>query len=173
MYYKRSRKPIKLYRFKKSKTNKPSQHLVSLINKVVKKRSPVHHAVFDRIGQVMTQETIYTSSLLTELVQGVTEAQFIGQEVDIAGFNIKLQMINTSAITNNVNFRFMLVESPIEILSGSAGAWGAGLTAQQMFLNYGTLNPVDGLVNLKKINVIYDKVFTVTLMYLANCFHVM
>lgn len=137
----------------------------SRVKAVLRKDQDTHHGVFNEIHTGMVQNNIYTSCLVTEIGQGTSNTTRVGDSIFIRGFNVKLQLQNASTGTNNSTmFRWMAIETGIEVAAGLSGAWTtAGMTALQLFLNGIVTNgTTQGLVNYKDITVLADHCFEVT-----------
>lgn len=151
------------YRKKSFRKKKPS--LASIIKKVIHKDDDAHHAVIAQNNQVLGANTMYTSSLFTEIAQGTSNATRVGDAIWLEALKVRLNFYG-SATSNTVLIRFLIVKSGIEIAGGVSGLWqtgGTGLSTGNVFLNTAVTTPaIDGIIDPKKVTVLYDKVVELT-----------
>lgn len=143
-----------------------SKSFTSRVKEIIRNTAEApHHSVWDITATSILHGNIYTSSLLTEIAQGTSNATRLGDEIFLEAFKTRFQIVTAPGLTT-IAWRVMLIKSGIEACATLSGAWttgGTAITAAEVFFNTnpgGDYNyPGRAIVNPKAATVLYDQVF--------------
>lgn len=140
---------------KKRKYNSFKQKVLAL--------ESAHHKVSNDTSTIIasaTHNTVYTHNITAQVIQGTDNYTRIGDNVYLEAIKISGFYGSDAALIHGQVFRIMLFYADVQDNTGTTG-FGSAIGTSKIFLDTTTSAlTINGIVDPKKINVVYDSAHT-------------
>ena len=138
-----------------TKKTQPKSALVALIKKTVQKEAETKSFISTAYTFTGSSDVVYAANLIAPMTQGSGEGQYIGEKMLIK--NIHLKAVISRLVNETVFMRVLVIRTKTELTSTSTN----GLTYDNVFRGGATSIATIGMVDLNKVQLVYDKLITV------------